>query len=73
MIVTVYVVISQLQIKYFPILNLPSFQCSWSFMVNSGFLIGPPANHLLIRKQQNSSKGGKVGNKITVTVCFRAS
>ena len=27
MIVTVYVVILQLQIKHFPILNLPSFQC----------------------------------------------
>ena len=41
MIVTVYVVILQLQIKHFPILNLPSFQCVWSFMVNIGFLIGP--------------------------------
>ena len=41
MIVTVYVVISQFQIKYFPILNLPSFQCFWSFMVNIGFLIAP--------------------------------
>ena len=26
--------------KHFPILNLPSFQCFWSFMVNIGFLIG---------------------------------
>ena len=51
MIVTVYVVILQLQIKHFPILNLPSFQCFWSCMVNAGFLIGPSSENIWKLKQ----------------------
>ena len=51
MIVTVYVIILQLQIKHFPILNLPSFQCFWSFMVNVGFLISPSSEDLWKLKQ----------------------
>ena len=51
MIVTVYVIILQLQIKHFPILNLPSFQWFWSFMINVGFLIGPSSEDLWKLKQ----------------------
>ena len=51
MIVTVYIIILKLQIKHFPILNLPSFQWFWSFMVNVGFLIGPSSEDLWKLKQ----------------------